>query len=137
MIRAQLAVESPVHSLDQLSEAIGREHDSGYSLGSPSRIRLGRSHSWTSWVLNLEWDSSAHGGTEGVSSAIVALGDELPGRLAALAQQGCFVRVSVIQEIEGERDDATLGLSISEDAVAWLARAGGSISIDQYVETES
>jgi hypothetical protein len=78
-----------------------------------------------------------HGGTEGISSAIVALGDELHGRLAALAQQGCFISVSVIQEFEGERDDATLGLSISEDAVAWLAGARASISIDQYVETES
>lgn len=139
MIRARLAVESSVHSLDQLSELIGRERDAGYSLGSPSRIQPARNHTRTSWVLNLEWDSSVHGGTDGISSAVVALGDELSGRLAVLVEHGCFVMVSVIQEIEGERDDATLGISFSVDAVAWLARARAGISIDQYVEvvTES
>lgn len=75
-----------------------------------------------------------HGGTEGISRSILAMGDELADRLAALKQYGCVVVVSIAQEIE---DEASLGVSFSEGAVSWLARAGAGISIDQYVETGS
>jgi hypothetical protein len=47
------------------------------------------------------------------------------------------VVLSVVQDIEGEDDEATLGISLSEDAVGWLARAKASLSIEQDVGTES
>ncbi|GAA0946710.1 hypothetical protein GCM10009554_42890 [Kribbella koreensis] len=135
MIRAEIVVQSAELSLDELTAIIGREPDSGRTIGSPSRVQPSRNYRSSLWAQSLEWDSSLHGGTEGLSIAVAALGDELGGRLAALKLQGCDVVLDVVQDIEGEHDDSTLGLSFSEAAVEWLARAKASISVDQYVGT--
>lgn len=137
MIRAELVVESMALSLSQLTAAIGCAPDSGRTVGGPSRLQPARTYRSSLWVLNLRWDEFVHGGTEGISSAVAALGDEFGDRLARLTLQGCDVVLSIVQHVEGENDESTLGISLSEDAVKWLARAKAGISVDQYVGGES
>ena len=133
MITAEIAVESAALSLEQLAAAIGREPDAGRTIGSPSRVQPARNYRSSLWVKNLEWDSSLHRGTDGHSFAVAALGDEFGDRLSALKLQGCNIVLSVVQDIAGERDEATLGIAFSEAAIEWLAWAKASISVDQYV----
>ena len=134
VIKAALVVESRELSLGQISAGMGRRPDSGYERGSLSSLRK-VPRAWTSWEIELHWPREVHGGSEGLATAIESLGRPVAERAATLAAQGCDVVLSVCQELAD--DPASTGLHLTPDAIKWLATAGATFSVDQYVETES
>lgn len=133
VIRAQLAVASTSFTRDQIADALQLQPDSGYTIGDASRIASSHTYSRSSWVRKITLDPNAHAGTAALSSAVDALGSDLAARLAELHAQGCDVVLSVVQEVSSRETTADLGLHLSVDAVAWLARSGASVDIDQYL----
>lgn len=81
--------------------------------------------------MTLSFPAGVHQGTEGLSAAIESLDMALAGRLSTMASLGCNVVITVVQELRDEPD--SLGLHLTAAAIRWLAAAGASIDIDQYV----
>jgi hypothetical protein len=134
MIKAALVVQSRELSLDQISAVMARRPDSGYERGSLSPVgKVPRAA--TSWSLELDWPRETHGGTEGLAAAIESLGRSVAEHAATLAAQGCDVVVSVCQELAD--DPASVGLHLTPEAIKWLAMAGATVDVDQYVESET
>jgi hypothetical protein len=84
------------------------------------------------WSLELNWPGEVHGGTEGLSVAIESLGSALAERAALLADDGCDVVISVVQELS--EDPAAVGLHLGTGAIKWMATARACLDVDQYVE---
>jgi hypothetical protein len=128
--RAYLAVESGTHTLADLHDLLGRENTGGYERGSVARFSR-RVRPETSWTFDLRMDSGVHAGTEGLSAAIEALGDELAQQLRSLSDEGCSVLLVVVQELS--QAPRNKGLELSPIALTWLATAGAKLIVDQYV----
>lgn len=134
MMTAALVVQSRNLSLDEISESMGRPPDFGYERGSLSPLgKVPREA--TSWSLELTWPSEVHSGTEGLAMAIESLGLPVAERAARLAARGCEIVLSVCQELAD--DPASVGLHLPPSAISWIATAGASVDIDQYVDTET
>lgn len=131
MIKATLCVDSRDLSTSQISEVLGRAPDTAHERGSLSPLRkVPREESC--WELELALPPEVHDGTEGLAAAIEALGRPLAQRLAELDSLGCWVVVSVIQELTD--DSVTHGLHLTPGAIGWLATAGAILEVDQYVD---
>jgi hypothetical protein len=131
MIKAVLVVQSLALTLAEVSEAMGQQPDEGYDKGSLAAVRQAP-RNWTLWSMELAWPHTAHGGTEGLSSAIESLGQPLAERAAKLASQGCDVLVSIHQEVTGAPE--SVGLHLTSRAIEWMAVAGAALDVDQYVD---
>ncbi len=133
-LKAELVVQSRDMSLDEISVELDRTPVWGQELGAINP-RRSVPYQWTSWSIPLSWRSDLHGGTEGLSNAIEALGASFAQRLAMLRARGCDVVLSIVQEVSD--DSASTGIHLSEQTIAWLAAAGACIDIDQYFDDES
>ena len=133
MFKAALVVQSRDLSLEEISAAMARPHDSGYERGSISPLRK-VPRGWSSWETELRWPDDVHAGTEGLSTAIESLGLPTAERAGALAAQGCEVVISVRQDLVD--DPASVGLYLTPEAVSLLATAGAAVSVDQYVVSD-
>ncbi|WP_157537031.1 hypothetical protein [Nocardioides sp. Root190] len=131
--RAALEVFSRDLRLAEITHALGREPDRERSrdVGDPLLQPGAPPRSSAAWRLELEFDRVVHRGCHGLSMALRDLGYDLADRAHELSERGCHVSVSVEQHLDAE-DPATDGIHIDEFAIAWLARAGASLDIDQY-----
>lgn len=134
MIELELVVESAATpasvvagrlSLDPTRALVRGWSRSGHGPGVPV-------HRWT---LGLPVPDPHPGGEEGISAVLLALGDDLADRLGGLVSEGCDVMVVVVQRvIDPLRDPGSVGIALTADAVAWMARAGAALVIDQYLD---
>jgi hypothetical protein len=134
MIKAALVVQSRDLTLAEISVAMAREPDDGYDRGSLSPV----GHvirPWASWSMDLGLSRKTHGGTDGLAAAIESLGEPVARRAATLVARSCEVVVSVSQEVADDPD--LVGLHLSAGAIRWMASAGASIAVDQYIDSES
>jgi hypothetical protein len=130
MFKADLVVTSGEFTLDDLSERLGRA-DAGWSRGDSGF--QGRVREWSCWTKHLGLVPHLHAGTAGLDAAIADLGDELAVQLGDCASDGCTVVLGLVQEFPpGDTGDST-GLHLSASSLAWLARAGAELDVDQYV----
>jgi hypothetical protein len=127
--RASLVVVSTELRLAEITEAMGQDPDQGFDHGEP--MPLGKSRSWSKWCLGLAFDDALHRGCDGLSPAIVGLGNDLADRAAALHARGCSIVLQITQFIDPE-DLMTDGVHVDEAAVMWLARAQACLDVDQY-----
>lgn len=135
MIRASLAVESRILTLEEISSKLERDPDSGHEMGSPIPIpiRAGVLRVWSLWEIALPIPVGQHPGTEGISSAIELLDGDLADRIAILvAAKHCEAVVSVVQELSSS-DTSESGFHLSATALSWMARAQAALDLDQYV----
>jgi len=131
MIKAGLKVVSTVLLLDEISYAMGRYPDYGFSKGTPRRGGHGM-YEHTLWRMELGGPGDPLFGLYGLSRVLEGLDVELADRARALVGRGCEVGLGMTQEfLDGE--EGSDGLNFSLGAVAWLARAGAGIDIDQLV----
>lgn len=101
----------------------------GESLSSGSRRR--RFNSWEKHVADPE---SGAARVEDVEDVLVGWGDEAAVALGKLgADPDVTVSLVIVQRIDAPEDSTQTGIPLGEHTVAWLARAGASIDIDQYV----
>lgn len=132
MVRAKLRIASDNLSLAEISQAMGRAPDGGFDRGSPRR-GPGGVYQHTLWTLELEHTGDRPFGLYGLTEAVSHLDLDLADRARALVNDGCRVVLGVLQEFSPGEDESDDGLVLEEDAVLWLARAGASIDIDQYM----
>lgn len=129
--RAAVGIGSQDLTIADITEVMGQEPDAAYDLGTPRPN--GSPRSWSNWYLELEFDDRLHRGCDGLTQAIVNLGDDLADRAASLQARGCVVTISVEQHLDPE-DPQTDGIHVDEGAIVWLARAHASLDVDQYAE---
>ena len=134
IIKASLVIESRELTLAEISDVMARQPDQGYDRGSLAPVRQ-VPREWTSWSAELTLPPGAHGGTEGLTTAIESLGQPLAERAAKLASRGCEVLASVHQELADTPE--SLGLHLTPAAIRWLADARAAVSVDQYVDSGS
>jgi hypothetical protein len=130
--RAYLRVLSTEAALAELEAALGMPAHRGHSKGDARPQRT--PHEWSAWHHPLWWRASRHGGTEGIDRAIHGLPAELADRVRARVVAGDAASLVVVQDMDGDDPTGSLGLTLSADAVAWLARAGMSLDVDQYAD---
>ena len=121
-------------SLAELTQALGREPDPGRSRDIGHMLRFPvrpATHAW--WSLELDFVDEVHRGCYGLSDAIVGLGDELADRIIEFAPRIADVALSVEQHLDPDDVD-TDGIHLEAPAIAWLARVGAYVDIDQYAK---
>lgn len=131
--RAALEVFSRDLRLAEITRALGREPDRERSsdVGDPLLQPGAPPRTSAAWRIELVFDRAVHRGCHGLSMALRDLGHDLADRARGLSERGCQVTVAVEQHLDPE-DPATDGIHLDEFAIAWLARAGASLDIDQY-----
>ena len=131
--RAALEVLSRDLRLAEIAHALGREPDREHSrdVGDPLLQPGAPPRTSALWSLELDFDRVVHRGCDGLSMALRDLGHDLADRARELAERGCHVAVCVEQHLDPE-DPATDGIHLDGFAIAWLARAGACLDIDQY-----
>lgn len=134
--RACLQVRSRELRLEELTNALGRAptREDSKDIGDPPRQPDGRPLAFAAWRLELVFDEVLHRGCNGLGLALRDLGQDLADRARELADRGCDVSVSVEQHLDPD-DPQTDGIHLDEFAIAWLARAGASLEIDQYAKS--
>lgn len=131
-IRAALVLRSAGATLDEISHTLGRLPDVGRDIGSVGRFNVEPSVV-ASWEMTLGWPDDVHGGTEGLSTAIEALGSELAVRIAELRPRGLSVHIRVYQDLDGGNGDShATGLHLTAAAIEWMSKAGAALDLDQY-----
>ncbi|WP_182379189.1 hypothetical protein [Nocardioides sp. WS12] len=133
--RASLEVFSRDLRLAEITRALGRDPDREHSsdVGDPLLQPGAPPRTSAAWRTELVFDDAVHRGCHGLSMALRDLGYDLADRARELSERGCDVSVSVEQHLDPE-DPATDGIHLDEFALAWLARAGASLDIDQYAK---
>lgn len=115
----------------EVTLVLGIQPDESHDIGEANPFREGGIYKWSNWEMHLVLDDAISMGTEGLSEAIEALGDELADRLGGLVKRSCEVAVMVVQEFDGPEGDK--GIHLTAGAIRWIARAGAFFDIDQYV----
>lgn len=133
--RACLEVWSRELRLDDLTQSLGREpsREESTDIGDQSSWPGAAPKMYAAWRLELVFDDFLHRGCNGLGFALRDLGHDLADRARELADRGCHVTVSVEQHLDPD-DPQTDGIHLDEFAVAWLARAGACLDIDQYAK---
>lgn len=133
--RACLQVWSRELRLDELTRALGREptQEDSTDIADPSWHAGGPPRTYAAWRLELVFDRALHRGCNGLGLALRDLGHDLADRARELAERGCAVSVLVEQHVDPD-DPQTDGIHLDEFAIAWLARAGASLDVDQYAK---
>ena len=127
-----LAIESETVDLAEMVAVLGSSPDDGFQRGEASGLR-GAVRGRSSWMRELRWQAGEHPGTEGLSEAIEALGDEFAGKVRKLVDAGCVATIAVVQELT--TDAYSHGLALSASATAWMGAARAGFSVDQYVDS--
>lgn len=141
MLYAYIAVHSETLTLSEMEEALGRSarpgepgtHGlGGYSIGDLVG-RSGKVAEKSRWERPVVMPDE---GLEGIdfAPAVAALGVALADAIGDLVAGGACARLVVVQEMhESRRDNADQGFVLEAGAVAWMARAGADLDLDQYV----
>lgn len=131
--RAYLRVLSTGASLHELESALGLPSQRGHSKGDarPHNLSL---HERSAWHQPLWWRASRHGGTDGIDRAIRSLPAVLADRIRSRVVAGDTASLVIVQDMDGDDPTGSLGLTLSADAITWLARAGTSLDVDQYAD---
>lgn len=134
MIALKIVVESAEIRAESIARRLSMD-PSGARLARPSRVRPIPGAPVHRWSLDLPIRAFHAGGEEGISAVLVALGEDVADRLGGLAADGCDVMVMVVQRvIDPLSDPGSVGIALTADAVAWMARAGAALVIDQYLD---
>lgn len=139
MLYAYLNVSSDAHTLAELEALLGpsaRRGDDGAGIGGGSigdlLPRSGRVAECSQWqhVVVRQADE-----LEGIDFApsLSALGTDFADRIRTLVDAGAEATLRVVQEVhEHAGQGADEGFHLDKDAVAWAARAGADVDVDQY-----
>ncbi|MEU4085346.1 DUF4279 domain-containing protein [Streptomyces aureus] len=116
----------------EISARLGCEADEATAVGSRRHPQSPpRKHA--TWIRHVR-DRGESGRPEDLEPAILAWGPEFAVILGRLADsQDAAVSLVVVQEITDPEDPQQKGIFLGADLLAWLARAGASLDIDQYV----
>lgn len=91
---------------------------------------------YTRWDVDLARGPVSWEVAQEAAQKLLTLGDGIATHLGELStQKETSVTLSIVQRLS--TDDRTTGLNFSSEVVAWLARAGAVIDIDQYVFGET
>jgi hypothetical protein len=131
--RAYLRVLSTEATLAELEVALGAPSQRDHSKGDARPLHLPR-YEWSAWHQPLWWRASRHGGTDGIDRAIQTLPADLADRVRNRVVAGDAASLVIVQDMDGDDPTGSLGLTLSADAITWLARAGMSLDVDQYAE---
>jgi len=86
----------------------------------------------TSWQLDLGQGPIVYEVVRDAAERLVELGDDVADRVGGLiAETDGRAAFTIVQYVS--EDWRSKGIAISSQALKWLARAGASVSIDQYL----
>ncbi|MET9413995.1 DUF4279 domain-containing protein [Streptomyces klenkii] len=115
-----------------ISNLLGVDPDEAHAIGSRKRPEYPpRSH--TSWIREVE--SPVPGARpEDFTPVLLSWGDDFATALRGLTgREAATVSLVIVQEIRDIDSSAEKGIFLGAGLLAWLARAGAAIDIDQYI----
>ena len=126
---AELGVDSTTITPDEVTALLGVAPTTVSWAGERRRpgAPLRQFHSWSLTLGTTEISSSID---EILVQRLSELGEPVAARLAQLCLRGADVVLTLLQHLDPERSE-THGIALPTPVVAWLARAGACISIDQ------
>lgn len=116
------AVTEATGLLADESRTVGRPHG---PTGAPSRS--------SAWVKHLGPKGAVTRVEDVICEVHESWGPAVAEGLNGLRQHGWEIQLVIVQRIEGEDDHMSRGITLCRESIDWLARAGTSIDIDQYV----
>ncbi|MFF9087522.1 DUF4279 domain-containing protein [Streptomyces sp. NPDC014991] len=130
--RMYLRVVSESLQPQEISARLGTGPDESTAIGSRRRPQSPpRPHA--TWIRH----AAAAGGSarpEDLEPVVLGWGPEFAAALGRLARSGdADVSLVLVQEITDPDDPQQKGVFLRADLLAWLATAGASLDIDQYV----
>ncbi|WP_328757518.1 DUF4279 domain-containing protein [Streptomyces sp. NBC_00271] len=130
--RIYLRVVSESLQPEEISARLGTGPDEATAIGSRRRPQSPpRTHA--TWSRHV----SAAGGPgrpEDLEAVVLGWGPEFAATLGRLAASGdAHVSLVVVQELTDPEDPRQKGIFLGAPLLAWLAEAGASLDIDQYV----
>ncbi|TWE19442.1 uncharacterized protein DUF4279 [Kitasatospora atroaurantiaca] len=115
-----------------ITARLNAEPDESSAIGSRRRPELPpRGH--TSWIRRAV-APEAGARPEDLEPSVLAWGTEFAAALGALAESGAAdVSLVIVQRIQDPDGTAEKGIFLGAELIRWLATAGASLDVDQYV----
>jgi hypothetical protein len=132
MRSAKLVITSSSLTVDEISTSVGCEPDAYQRKGEVregSRVPIPAVDS--SWELreSVDRDKSIECALEALMNRVLPLEEELH----ALSQADCKLKLCLVQWIS-RQDEFGPGFSLGMEVIAFLAKVGAFLDVDQYVE---
>ncbi|MGW7041569.1 DUF4279 domain-containing protein [Streptomyces avermitilis] len=130
--RMYLRVVSESLQPEEISARLGTGPDEATAIGSRRRSQSPpRAHA--TWIRHVLAEGGS-GRPEAHEPVVLGWGPEFAAALGRLAGSGdADVSLVVVQELTDPEDPRQKGIFLSAALLAWLAEAGASLDIDQYV----
>ncbi|WP_405914696.1 DUF4279 domain-containing protein [Streptomyces sp. NBC_00728] len=130
--RMYLRVVSESLQPQEISARLGCEADEATGIGSRRRPQSPpRKHA--TWIRRVRAPGESRR-PEDLEPVVLAWGPEFAAALGRLADsKDADVSLVLVQEITDPEDPQQKGIFLRAALLAWLARAGASLDIDQYV----
>ncbi|MFE2516748.1 DUF4279 domain-containing protein [Streptomyces mirabilis] len=130
--RMYLRVVSESLQPEEISSRLGTGPDEATAIGSRRRPQSPpRAHA--NWIRHVS-AANGPGRPEDLEPMVLGWGPEFAAALGRLAGSGgADVSLVVVQELTDPEDPRQKGVFLGAPLLAWLAEAGASLDIDQYV----
>ncbi|GAA2723365.1 DUF4279 domain-containing protein [Actinocorallia aurantiaca] len=115
-----------------VTEAIGLVPDESRTAGRPYGPTGAPSRS-SAWVRHVGPKDAVARVEDAICEIHKSWGPAVAAGLNGLRRHGWTAQLVIVQRIEGEDDYMSKGISLCRESIEWLAQAGASIDIDQYV----
>ncbi len=132
MFSVYLAAKSRSAEPSTVTEATGLTPNECRTAGRPYGPNGAPSRS-SSWVKYIGPKDAVTRVEDVVCEVHESWGPAVAERLNGLRRHGWEIRLVIVQRIEGEDDHMSKGIALCRESIDWLAQAGASIDIDQYV----
>ncbi|MFD5814189.1 DUF4279 domain-containing protein [Streptomyces sp. NPDC127038] len=130
--RMYLRVVSEALQPHEISARLGCEADEATAIGS-RRCPQSAPRKHATWIRHVRAPGES-GPPEDLEPVVLAWGAEFAAALGRLADsKEADVSLVVVQEITAPEDPQQKGIFLRAALLAWLARAGALLDIDQYV----
>ncbi|WP_367134560.1 MULTISPECIES: DUF4279 domain-containing protein [Streptomyces] len=115
-----------------ITNLLGVDPDEAYAIGSRKRPEY-PPRSNTSWIREVE-ASVPSARPEDLEPVLLSWGDSFATALSGLSsREVAEVSLVIVQEIRDIESSAEKGIFLGAGLLAWLARAGAALDIDQYI----
>lgn len=132
MFRADVRIVSETHTAADITQVLGVRPDDTRAVGD-ARFSWSPPAGVHTWVRHVNSGESCPR-FEDLAEGIQGWGADLAHKLGTLSRQGLEVQLSVVQDIADPNDPMEKGITMSAALIQWLAEAGASVDIDQYID---